>query len=437
MELELNHLKQVLDVVSSTVALYSLDGRLRFCNLAFRKTFGAEGGSLEGLPFLKAGRRYYYTISRLPEATEQLQREPTGPQTDVYAGQQRTYCLLEEHGERLVLELIAPLSPSVLPPGRQEENRDPPENMILSDKKMQGILETIRRISSFDSTVLITGESGTGKTMLAKYIHSTSRRAGAPFVTINCSAIPENLIESELFGYVSGAFTGAGQKGKIGLVETANGGTLFLDEIGTLPLSLQGKFLQLVQEKTYLPVGGVKPKTTDVRIISATNLELGKQVEEGLFREDLYYRLRVIEFHMPPLRERKDAIGPLIDYFLSYYNQKYQIVKTISPKAKEILKRHSWSGNVRELQYLIERIMVTSADSCIQVEDIPPLQSAEPPEEGDRHSEELSFDQSVEAFERKLLRRAYQKYGSSYKVAEALGISQTKASRLLRKYDIR
>lgn len=436
MEHEISCLKQVLDLIPSAVALYSPEGQLQYCNLAFQRDFGAEDGDLTGRPYLKAGRRHYYTISRLQEAAEQLQQDASARQTDVYAGQQRTYCLLAEGGKPLVLELIAPLTAPALP-DRQEE-LESPEDMILSDRRMKSTLETIRRISNFDSTVLITGESGTGKTMLAKYIHATSRRAGAPFVTINCASIPENLIESELFGYVSGAFTGAGQKGKIGLVETANGGTLFLDEIGTLPLSLQGKFLQLVQEKTYLPVGGVKQRTTDVRIISATNLELGKQVEEGVFREDLYYRLRVIEFRMPPLRERRDAIEPLIDHFLRYYNEKYQIVKTISPKAREILKNHTWSGNIRELQYVIERIMVTSADNCIQAEDIPPLQSTEPAEDADqRHGEELTFDQSVEAFQRKLLRRAYQKYGSSYKVADALGISQTKASRLLRKYDIR
>lgn len=215
-------------------------------------------------------------------------------------------------------------------------------------------------------------------------------------------------------------------------METANGGTLFLDEIGTLPLHLQGKFLQLVQEKTYFPVGGIKQKTADVRIISATNKDLNKQVEEGLFREDLYYRLRVIEFYMPPLRERKDAIEPLIDHFLDYYNQKYQMLKTMSPKAREALRRHTWNGNIRELQYVIERALVTSADTCIQAEDIPPLHGGDGGE-----PVELRFDQAMEAYEKNLLRRAYQRHGSSYKVAEALGISQTKASRLLRKYHIR
>lgn len=434
METELDYCKSILDLIPSAVALYTQDQRLLFCNRAFREHFGAEDGPLEGRHFLKVGRRYYYKISRFPEAAQHLQSDSTS-QSDVYAGQQRIYHRLEWRGKRLFLELIAPLASPTLPL-QPEDNKESPEGMILSDKRMRSILETIRRISNFDSTVLITGESGTGKTMLARYIHSNSRRASAPFVTINCASIPENLIESELFGYVSGAFTGAGQKGKVGLVETANGGTLFLDEIGTLPLNLQSKFLQLVQEKSYLPVGGVKLKTADVRIISATNLDLSKQVEDGVFREDLYYRLRVIEFHMPPLRERTDALDPLIDHFLTYYNQKYQIAKTISIRARETLKRHSWNGNIRELQYVIERIMVTSLDGCIQPEDIPPLQSTAS-EESEHQGEEQSFDQSMEAFERKLLRRAYQKYGSSYKVAAALGISQTKASRLLRKYDIR
>lgn len=430
MEQDLICTKKILDIMPSAAAAYTADLRLVLCNRAFAENYGAESGALPGKLFSEVGREQYYLISRLPGAVEQLlQREED--LHDIYAGQRRVYSLLRQENSVWILELIAPFAAPLLP-RRQSDGRETPENMILSDRRMQTTLETIRRISGFDSTVLITGESGTGKTMLARYIHSVSRRSGAPFVTINCASIPESLIESELFGYVSGAFTGAGQKGKIGLVETANGGTLFLDEIGTLPLHLQGKFLQLVQEKTYFPVGGIKQKTADVRIISATNKDLNKQVEEGLFREDLYYRLRVIEFYMPPLRERKDAIEPLIDHFLDYYNQKYQMLKTMSPKAREALRRHTWNGNIRELQYVIERALVTSADTCIQAEDIPPLHGGDGGE-----PVELRFDQAMEAYEKNLLRRAYQRHGSSYKVAEALGISQTKASRLLRKYHIR
>ena len=434
MEIKIDILKDVLDMVPSAVAVYTLDSRLVFCNRAFADTYGTEAATPEGMGFLQVGRRQYYRISRLPEATEQFRKGKKAEQSDVYAGKRRTYSLLEGEGDTFVLEMIVSFSAPMLPVER-DEGKDSPDDMILSDKKMKSTVETIRRISNFDSTVLITGESGTGKPMLAKYIHATSKRASAPFVTINCASIPENLIESELFGYVSGAFTGAGQKGKVGLVEAANGGTLFLDEIGILPQNLQSKFLQLVQEKTFLPVGGVKQKSADVRIISATNLDLKKQVEEGLFREDLYYRLRVIEFYMPPLRERTDALEPLIDHFVNYYNQKYHIAKEISPNAREILKHHSWSGNVRELQYVIERVMVTSADNYIDSEDIPPLREVENAED-EHHSEEINFEQSVEAYEKKLLRQAYQKHKSSYKVADALGISQTKASRLLRKYEI-
>ena len=427
-------LETILDVIPSSVAVYTIEGTLLFCNRTFAETYGAEDGVREGVHFLKAGRRMYYQISRLPAATAQFQTGMRESLRDSYAGKQRIYTPLEQGAELLVAEVIIPFAGPILP-SRPESGRESPEEMILSDRSMRSVVETIRRISNFDSTVLITGESGTGKSMLARYIHTSSKRAGAPFVTINCASIPENLIESELFGYVSGAFTGAGQKGKMGLVEAANGGTLFLDEIGVLPYKLQSKFLQLVQEKTYLPVGGVKWRQADVRIISATNLNLGRQVEEGLFREDLYYRLRVIELRMPPLRERKDAIGPLIDHFLAYYNRNYQLDKTISPKAREILMRYSWSGNIRELQYVIERIMVTSPDQHIRAEDIPPLYSADVRQEPEEP--EMDFEQSVAAFEKKLLRQAHQKYGSSYRIAQALKISQTKASRLLRKYDIR
>ena len=222
--MEAQALRQILDHIPSSVAVYTPEGRLVYCNHTYLQRFGA-GEAPEGRPFLKAGRREYYQISRLPEAAEELSRDG-GEQSDLLGSWRRRYVLLDQGPEALILEILSPAAPQPVAL-RREEAPPPPEEMILSDRGMRSTLETIRRISTFDSTVLITGESGTGKTMLAKYIHTASRRARAPFVTINCGTIPENLIESELFGYVSGAFTGAGQRGKVGLVETANGGTLF------------------------------------------------------------------------------------------------------------------------------------------------------------------------------------------------------------------
>lgn len=314
------------------------------------------------------------------------------------------------------------------------------DDIVLGDEAMLEITQTISRIAYFDSTVLIQGESGTGKTVLARYIHDNSSRADKPFVTINCGSIPESLIESELFGYTSGAFTSANRKGKTGQVELANGGTLFLDEIGLLPFDLQAKFLQLIQEKTYTPVGALKSKSVDVRIISATNLDLKEQIKEKKFREDLYYRLRVIELFIPPLRERTGAVELLTGFFLEKYNSKFGTAKIITPQALSILKQYSWPGNIRELQYLIERLIITSSGDAITSDDIPPLHDSENPDSDPVNAASsgytADFDSAVSELEKDMLLRAFRSHKSSYKVAEALGISQSKASRLLRKYSI-
>lgn len=314
------------------------------------------------------------------------------------------------------------------------------DDIVINDKAMFDINQTISRIAYFDSTILIQGESGTGKTALARHIHKNSNRADKPFVTINCGSIPENLIESELFGYASGAFTSASKKGKPGQVELADGGTLFLDEIGLLPYNLQSKFLQLIQEKTYTPVGALKSKSVDVRIISATNEDLKKFIKERKFREDLYYRLRVIELFIPPLREREDAIESLAKYFLDKYNTKFQKNKTITSTAISALKDYGWPSNIRELQYVMERIILTSDNDIITSKDIPPLHDMEKEKLSSNGSASVpdfqNFDNAVAEFEKNMLSKAYSHYKSSYKVADALGITQTKASRLLRKYNI-
>ena len=251
------------------------------------------------------------------------------------------------------------------------------------------------------------------------------------------------MLPSELFGYASGAFTSASKKGKPGQVELADGGTLFLDEIGLLPYNLQSKFLQLIQEKTYTPVGALKSKTVNVRIIAATNENLKEFIKAKKFREDLYYRLRVIELFIPPLRDRADAIEPLVNFFISKYNDKFDTAKTITPTAVSMLKSYSWPGNIRELQYLIEKIIITSGRDIITTDDIPPLHDveqkrddAQTPISETTDIDSMDFDAAVSEFERKILEKYYKQHKSSYKVADALGITQTKASRLLRKYNI-
>lgn len=427
-------LAEILDSIPFPIAIYTFEQHPHFCNQAFLNQYGSIFSLWEDFSANDNARNLYHRISRLSDAIQRFQSGISTQQSDIFSGIRRIYTLLQQAKPSLVLEMLVP-SEIPLDTNNGRTHRLSTDSMILSDWNMRSIVETIQRIANFDSTILITGEAGTGKTSLAKYIHTTSRRASQPFVSIDCTSIPENLIEAELFGYVSSSSTHALPKETMGLVEAANNGTLFLDEICALPLNLQSKFLQLMQGKGFFPVGSTERKNSNLRIISATRHDLKKQVDNGLFREDLYYRLRVIEFHVPPLRERVDAIDPLIDNFLSHYNRKYHTSKTCSPKARDILKRHSWSGNISELQYVIERAVVTSINDEISSGDIPPLQNIKPTEEFTEQI--LSFDQSVEAFERKLLRHAYLEYGSSYKIAEVLGISQTKASRLLRKYNIR
>lgn len=231
------------------------------------------------------------------------------------------------------------------------------QNLIRSSV-MEQLFELVRKVADTDLSLLITGESGVGKTALAKFIHSINeRQVKGNFIHINCSALPETLLESELFGYEEGSFTGA-RRSKVGMFELANNGTLFLDEIGDMPLSLQAKLLNVLQEGKFYRVGGTKEITVDVRIISATNTKLHELINKGQFRQDLFYRLNVIPIRIPSLAERKEDIPPLINYYLAKSNQRYKKKKTISPEALDILLHYSWPGNIRELINLIERMVV-------------------------------------------------------------------------------
>ncbi|WP_432661906.1 sigma 54-interacting transcriptional regulator [Wukongibacter baidiensis] len=308
-------------------------------------------------------------------------------------------------------------------------------DIIYNSDKLKELMKFIERIANVDSTVLILGESGTGKSHIAKHIHQMSKRRDKPFITINCATIPEHLLESELFGYSPGAFTGAKKSGKTGLVELADGGTLFLDEIGELHSNLQAKFLELIQERHFTPIGEVKPQKIDVRIISATNRDLKKLVKEKKFREDLYYRLKVVEIEVPSLRERPEDIRALIYFFLNKFDKQYNFCHTISEECIKLLENYTWKGNIRELQHIIEQLVVTVSDTLIEPSHLPRYFH----ENGDSQfnigfDKLIPLDLAIETLEKELILKAYKELGSSYKVASALGISQSKASRKIRRY---
>ncbi len=245
-------------------------------------------------------------------------------------------------------------------------------SIVCESVKMKAVLDLIRRIVDSDaSTVLIEGESGTGKDLVAHSLHYGSRRAEKPFVSLNCAAIPATLLESELFGHEKGAFTDA-RESKRGLVEEASGGTLFLDEIGDMSRELQAKLLHLIDQKKFRKVGGVRELSADIRIVAATNKELKKEVSEGRFREDLYYRLHVIPIYLAPLRERREDIPSLVAYFIGLFNREFRkIIRGVDPRAMEILLQYRWPGNVRELKNVIERAMILNNEELIRPEHLP------------------------------------------------------------------
>jgi two-component system response regulator PilR (NtrC family) len=299
--------------------------------------------------------------------------------------------------------------------------------MIGSSREMVKLYTTIKKVADTPANVLILGESGTGKELVARAIHENSSRRQMPFVVINCGGIPENLLESELFGYIKGSFTGA-YADKAGLFEVAHGGSLFLDEIGELPPLLQVKLLRAVQEKTFRRIGDSEDIRVDVRIISATNKNLADSVQSGSFREDLYYRLNVIPFHLPPLRERKEDIPVLAKHFIEKYSREFgKEIKTISAYALELLMRYPFPGNIRELENIIERSVALETSNIILPENLI-LSQGMTAKEGNLLSElpdkGINLNEELEKFEKALIEKALLKVqGSKTRAAELLRIS--------------
>lgn len=332
-----------------------------------------------------------------------------------------------------------------------EESQDTLDSMVVNPKivskspKMQDVYELAKKVALADATVLITGESGTGKEVISTQIHEWSNRADKPMIKVNCGAIPDNLLESELFGYEKGAFTGAATS-KPGRFEIADGGTLFLDEIGDISPALQVKLLRVLQEKTFERLGGVSSITVDVRVIAATNKNLKEEVEKGNFREDLYYRLNVVPIHIPPLRERKEDIKYLVDYFLRHSAAISGGIapKKISTAAMERLINYSWPGNIRELENIIERCIVITSDdvieaSCLPSDIIYAGSSAAVDSAGAQsdNSSNTMLTDTIDSKEREVIIRVLEENGGNKtKSALALGISRRSLHRKIQKYGI-
>ncbi|MBN8046824.1 MULTISPECIES: sigma-54 interaction domain-containing protein [Peptostreptococcaceae] len=421
------------------------DGYMIYCNKAFESNYGIDREDMIGKTAMFLNEAGYSNQTPIPSVVKHKkkvsmeQKTITGKTLIITATP-----VFDENGD---IEFIVENSRDISELNSIKEKIKLYENTISSFNKsqsliyndttikgssMKSILEIAKNVAKTNVNVLLLGESGCGKTTLAKHIHLNSKRAGKPFITINCSTISPNLLESELFGYEGGAFTGANSKGKIGLVELANEGTLFLDEIGDIPKELQSKFLQLIQDKTFTSVGGVKTKKVDIRFISATNVDLINSINQKKFREDLYYRINVVELKIPPLRDRKEDLLELIFHFFKKYSNIFNLDKSMSTEVINVLLNYNYPGNMRELENIIQNILVTSSSDYIELHHLP--KSVLHQVDFVKDEENNSLDNLMENYEKLLICKYYKNNPSSYKLAKALNISQSKASRLIRKY---
>lgn len=316
---------------------------------------------------------------------------------------------------------------------RQAKNMAP----IYASRKMTEIIELLRRLAASDATVLLLGETGTGKDVMARLTHDHSARKDKMFLKVDCGGLNESLTESELFGYMPGAFTGAGSRGKAGYFEMADGGTVFLDEVGELSMLMQTRLLRVLQDGEIMRVGATTPRKVDVRVIAATNRNLAEQVEEGRFRRDLYYRLSVAVVEVPPLRERREDIGPLAEHFFSMYTTKYRKEMSPGPDVMEAFRNYGWPGNVRQLQNVVHNLVITRNPGTLHLSDLPPDIAGEN-EDSSHHvpdallEEHRPLKEIMADIERDILRKALKKHGSVQKVADMFQINRTTLFRKLR-----
>ncbi len=448
----LDVLLTILDGITDAVFIDDKDGICRWCNNACEDLYNTTMEEIEGKPVEELERNGIFTPSVTLRVLEE-QREITiihenrdgkrllttgTPFFDADGNVQLVITTSRDITRISNTSSKKPVSSRALWNMKKISGRDVDfrnSDIIAMSEPMQNVMTLAKRLSSVNTTVLITGESGVGKGLIAKTLHDEGNRWKAPFITVNCGAIPENLIESELFGYVAGAFTGSRSGGKKGFFEAAQNGTIFLDEISELPLNLQVKLLQVIQERRITPVGAVEPIPIDVRIISATNRDLEQLVKEGRFREDLYYRLNVVPINVPPLRERPDDIIPLIQANLARCNETLGESKAISADALSILIKYPWPGNIRELQNIVERLVITCSHDVIESEDIF-IFIKQAADSNTDYLEDLSLAAALEKAEKDILSQALESYKSTRAIAKVLRVSQPTIVRKLNKYGL-
>lgn len=478
---------QVLDCLNDGILIFDKNNTIIFCNKAVSHLYRLSSSEIMG----KSGQELVekgcidHSFSALSLCTkksvtyEQTTRLGESLINTVYPVFQdnELSMVLEQLRNLKAIQFYAPdqaLVDRPAPAASAEKSTPQPAAPVeFKSSAMQGVYKLADSIAPKNINILILGDSGTGKSHLAQRIHEHSARKSGPFVTINCAAIPDALIESELFGYLKGAFSGASAKGKQGLIETAKGGTLFLDEIGELPLPLQSKLLQFIQDKTYTPIGGVHPIHIDTRIIAATNRDIPALISSGSFREDLYYRLATVTILLPPLKDRPEDTRLLLKYFCNVFSLKHENSVAFSTGALACLCGYSWPGNIREMEHLVEFLVVSCQSSYITPDMLPAIMGAEEnskttltdiafllpsssshtasaadsypasrraspfgadTEDAFNYNEVESLTDFLDAREGGLIRALYPKCNTSYKLSDRLRISQSTASRLIRKH---
>lgn len=439
--LRADQLFDVLEHIYNQVYVLDGDGRIIYVNGGFARNYGIRPQDIIGHHHNEFLGQLWFSTA-IPEVFEKKQRL-SYERTTYLGGTERSIatpvlgpggavemvvCITEEQFDCLDIQYGAEEPDPATPLTFTADMTD--ALFAFSSPPMRVLMQTAQQYAQSETTVLIEGESGTGKSMLAQFIHHNSPRRAGPFLTLNCAAIAEGLLESELFGYAPYAFTGASPKGKRGLVELADRGTLFLDEIGEMPLALQAKLLDFVETGRFIPVGGKEPRHVDIRVVAATNRDLAAMVAEGHFREDLYWRINVLGFWMPRLQERREDILLLANWFLRQLGAED---KRLSQEAVNALLTYDWPGNIRQLRNVMERCVIFASGMVIEKADLPAEIAGEA--EGD-----LTTAGGYEAFlsecEQKIVAKAFGQTPSSRGVAKSLGISQSTASRLLRKYGI-